>query len=74
MMVAKDDQEELIRDNERNFIEGPSASVYGPLKYMSKEVVDQIHIEIDQRMQELEDTGLTRTEILFDDPGTGVRL
>ena len=40
MMVAKDDQEELIRDNERNFIEGPSASVYGPLKYMSKEVVD----------------------------------
>ena len=74
MMAPKGDKEEMIRENERNFIEGPSQSVYGPFKYMSKETVDMIHEEIDERMQELEMTGLSRNEILFDDPGTGVKL
>jgi ribosomal protein S18 len=33
---------------------------------MSAEAKEQVHLEIDQRMQELEDTGLTRQEILFE--------
>ena len=64
----------MIRDNERNLIEGPTASVDGPFKYMSKERIDQIHLEIDERMEELEESGLTRNEILFDDPNVGVPL
>ena len=56
-------------DNERNFIEGSSASMEGPFKYMPKARVEQIHLEVDMRMQELEDTGLSRNEILFEDAG-----
>lgn len=33
-----------------------------------------VHQEVDERLQELEETGLTRNEILFDEPSTGVRL
>lgn len=66
--------EEMIRENERNFIEGSSASMDGPFKYMSKDRINQIHAEIDVRMQELEETGLTRNEILFDDAGEGIPL
>ena len=46
----------------------------GPFKYLSKERVAQIHLEIDERMQELEDTGLTRNEILFNDANAGIPL
>lgn len=74
MQVKETDPEEIIRENERNFIEGSSISVDGPIKYMSKERLDQVHFEIDQRMQELEDTGLTRNEILFNDAGKGIPL
>lgn len=73
-MAPKDDKEEMLRENERNFIEAASVSHYGPLKYMSQEDIDRVHFEIDERMQELEDTGLTRNEILFDEASTGVRL
>ena len=38
----------------------------GPIKYMSAEAKNKVHQEIDERMQELEDTGLTRYEILFE--------
>jgi len=33
---------------------------------MSAEAKEKVHQEIDERMQELEDTGLTRYEILFE--------
>ena len=46
----------------------------GPFKYLSTERVEQIHQEIGERMQELEDTGLSRNEILFDDPNVGIPL
>jgi len=46
----------------------------GPFKYISSERLEQIHGEIDERMQELEDTGLSRNEILFDDPNVGIQL
>ena len=64
----------MIRENERNFVEGTSASAEGPLKYMSSAQLDLIHEEIDDRMQELQDTGLTRNEILFDDAKEGIPL
>lgn len=41
---------------------------------MSAATIDQIHEEIDLQMQELEDTGLTRNEILFDDANIGIPL
>lgn len=65
--------EEIVRSNEKNFVEG-SSSVEGPFKYMSAARIDQIHEEIDHQMQELEDTGLTRNEILFDDANMGIPL
>jgi len=73
-MKPKENPEELLRDNEKNLIEGSMASPDGPLKYMERKVIDQIHRVIDVRMQELEDSGLSRTEILYDDPKSGVPL
>lgn len=61
-----------MRENELNFIQG-SASPVGPYKHMSQAAKDLVHSEIDQRMQELEDTGLTRSEILFEQQ-EGMRL
>ena len=46
-------EEHMLRENERNFIEGTAISTEGPLKYMSADVLDLIHQEIDERMQEL---------------------
>lgn len=40
---------------------------------MSQEAKDKVHLELDERMQELEDTGLTRNEILFEQQ-KGLRL
>lgn len=57
----------MERDNELHFIEGPNVSADGPFKYMSEERIDHIHLEVDKRMQELEDSGLTRQEILYND-------
>ncbi len=41
---------------------------------MTKAQIDKIHDEIDLQLQELEDTGLTRNEILFDDANIGIPL
>ena len=62
------DKEEMIRDNERNFVEAPGISVDGPFKYMSKDQVEEVHKEITVRMEELEDSGLTRNELLYNEP------
>mmetsp|Transcript_1616 Transcript_1616/g.2859 ORF Transcript_1616/g.2859 Transcript_1616/m.2859 type:complete len:129 (-) Transcript_1616:1326-1712(-) len=62
---SNDDKEEMIRENELNFIQGYNSPV-GPIKYMSPEAKEKVHQEISQRMQELEETGLTRFEILFE--------
>jgi len=66
--------EEIYRNNEKNYIEGANASVEGPFKYLSAHRIREIHVEIDVRMQELEDTGLTRNEILFDEANSGLPL
>lgn len=63
--MPPDDKEEILRDNERNFIES-AGSPLGPIKYMVPEQLAKIHQQIDIKMQELEDSGLTREEILYD--------
>lgn len=55
-----------MRENEKNFVEA-YGSVTGPIKYMSPKDMEQVHILIDQKMQELEESGLTREEVLFNE-------
>jgi hypothetical protein len=72
--AKEDDKEEIARDNERHFVEGPTANVDGPFKYMERERIDAIHLEIEQRMTELSESGLSRNEILLEMPNVGVPL
>lgn len=53
------EKEELLRENEMNYVSGYLAPD-GPFKYLSEAAKEKIHMEIDQRMRELEETGLTR--------------
>ena len=73
-MKAKESREELVRDNELNLVQGSNASVDGPFKFMSQARIDYVHQEITDRLEELEASGLSRNEILFDDPHSGVPL
>lgn len=66
------EKEELLRENEMNYVSGYLAAD-GPFKYMSDAAKEKVHMEIDERMQELEDTGLTRNEILYEEQ-KGIRL
>ena len=70
--MQNETQEEMIRENEMNFVQGLQSPT-GPIKFMTEEAKDKVHQEIEVRMQELEDTGLTRTEILFEEQ-TGMQL
>ena len=38
----------------------------GPLQYMTDAEKEKIHIQAEQKMQELEDSGLSREELLYD--------
>jgi hypothetical protein len=67
------DKEVAVRENERNFVEA-YLSPEGPSKWMSKEDLEYVHSQLDRRMQELEDSGLTREEILHDRQGEGIPL
>ena len=60
------EKEDRIRDNEMHYVSGYQAPD-GPFKYMSQAAKDKIHQEIDSRMKGLEETGLTRDEILFEE-------
>ena len=62
--MTTQEKEEALRENERNFIEGYEGPS-GPMKYLNKDQLNQIHSQIDVKMQELEDSGLTREEILY---------
>ena len=58
---------ELEIANKKIFAEGYQ-DPKGPMKFMSKKEKETIHLEIDRRFQELEDSGLSREEILYDKP------
>ena len=73
-MKAKESREELVRDNELNLVQGSNASVDGPFKFMSQARIDCVHQEITDRLEELEESGLSRNEILYDDPHSGIPL
>jgi ribosomal protein S18 len=66
------EKEDLLRENELNYVSGYLAPD-GPFKYMSEDAKQKVHMEIDERMQELEETGLTRNEILFEEQ-EGIKL
>lgn len=56
---------EFERFNEREVVDGNYSSEKLK-KLMSQEEKNMVHNEVDLKMQELEDTGLTRMEILYD--------
>jgi hypothetical protein len=60
-------EEEKVRENEANFVDAYSRRE-GPKKYMSREEKEKIHNLIDEKMRELENTGLSREEILLNKP------
>ena len=42
-MKAKENREELVRDNELNLVQGSNANVDGPFKFMSQARIDCVH-------------------------------
>jgi hypothetical protein len=46
----KENQEELKRQNELNFIEASHANKDGPLKYLDKDQIEAVHREADERL------------------------
>lgn len=65
-------EHDAIHEDEKLFYEG-FRSPAGPLKWMTHEDKERIHLQIDLKMDQLEQTGLSREEVLFDKPG-GLRL
>jgi ribosomal protein S18 len=63
----KKDQE-IFQENEANFMEGYQAPK-GPLKWLSDKEKQKVHDQIDFKMAQLERTGLSRDEILYNKPG-----
>jgi DNA-binding protein H-NS len=63
----------MIRDNEKHFVEALHTE-QSSLKYMTQEAKARVHAEIDQRMQELEATGLSSVEILHEEAHHGIKL
>lgn len=64
--------EQTIKQNYKSFEEGYK-SPSGPLKWMSQEEKEKVHLQIDLKLDELESTGLSREELLYDNP-KNVRL
>jgi small subunit ribosomal protein S18 len=54
--------------DQRTFVDG-YRTPRGPLKWMSPEDKAQVHNQASMKLQELEDTGLSRDEILYRQPG-----
>ena len=60
-------EDELEVETKSEYVDGYHTET-GPIKFMTKEEKLRIHLEIDRRMQELEESGLSREEILFNKP------
>jgi small subunit ribosomal protein S18 len=59
---------EVIHETEKTFVEG-YRTVPGPVSWLSEEDKERINLEINLKMDELEETGLSRQEILNNIPG-----
>eukprot|EP00330_Aristerostoma_sp_ATCC50986_P012553 CAMPEP_0114580234 /NCGR_PEP_ID=MMETSP0125-20121206/4565_1 /TAXON_ID=485358 ORGANISM="Aristerostoma sp., Strain ATCC 50986" /NCGR_SAMPLE_ID=MMETSP0125 /ASSEMBLY_ACC=CAM_ASM_000245 /LENGTH=141 /DNA_ID=CAMNT_0001771683 /DNA_START=126 /DNA_END=551 /DNA_ORIENTATION=+ len=66
-------QEDGLAYNERVLVAG-ERSPQGPIRFMSQEEKDKVHRVIDLRLKEIEDTGLSKEELLFDNFTGGVPL
>jgi ribosomal protein S18 len=64
--VFKDEIEKELEDKAK-FIDGYNTET-GPIKFMTREEKEKVHLEIDRKMRELEQSGLSRQEILFNEP------
>jgi len=49
-MKPKEDQDELERDNELNFVQAAQANKDGPFKYLSRDQIDAVHEKADQML------------------------
>lgn len=72
MTLDPKEREDMIRENEMNFVSAYHGTE-GPFKYMSEQAKEKVHQVLDIRLQELEDTGLTRMEILHEKQ-VGIKL
>lgn len=59
---------ELEDQLDKTFVEG-YRTIPGPVKWMPAEEKERIHAQIELKMDQLEDTGLSRQEILVNKPG-----
>jgi len=67
--------EQMLTENEKNFVQAAQAHVEGPHKYLTEQQKQKVHQEVEKRMQELEETGLSRMELLYDNmEGKGCQL
>lgn len=55
---------EKVRENEMQFVDAYRKPNTPAKVMMTQQEMEAVHLEIDKRMQELEDTGLTRYEVL----------
>lgn len=60
-------EQEIELASKKEFVDG-FHDPKGPMKYMPRAEKEKIHQEIDKKMQEIEDSGLSREEILFNKP------
>ena len=48
-LTPETESEEMVRDNETNYVNG-YMSPNGPIKFMSKDAKEKVHMEIDARL------------------------
>ncbi|CAD8070262.1 unnamed protein product [Paramecium sonneborni] len=71
--IAVPNFENALHQNFKTFVEG-HISPKGALKNLSEEQIKQIQTQVTKKLQELEDTGLSREEILTNGVNKGIPL
>lgn len=71
--MKKEDIEQIYMKNYKRYIEGYK-SPKGPLRWMDESEKHKINLLIDKQLQEMEDTGLSREELLFNKGIKGIPL
>lgn len=65
--------DEIRNENYKRFVQGYN-SPKGPIQWMTEEQKARVHDLVDKKLQELEDTGLSREELLYEGKIGGVPL